>query len=115
MTDEELKVMVEQTIHKTFKETLKYLNDRKMLKEPEDVVYGDAVELITNYYKNGKTNQDITYAIQGLRFDPYFKIIPMYFEEGQKIECIAEALKVDVRTVTRNKKRLCIAIYHEVV
>ena len=111
MTDEELKLLVESTVDKT----IRYLSDNKMLKEPDDVVYSDAVDLITNYYKNGKTNMDITYAIQGLRFDPYFKIIPMYFEEGQKIERIAEALNVDVRTVTRNKKRLCIAIYHEVV
>jgi DNA-binding NarL/FixJ family response regulator len=85
------------------------------MKGSDNAVYADASEILLNYYRSGKHEASITYAIQGLRFDPYFRIIQLYFEEGKTIEQIAEVLGVDVSTVMRNKKRLCLIIYNEIV
>ena len=43
------------------------------------------------------------------------KIIPMYFEDRKGIEAIAEELGVERTTILRNKKRLCLAIYNEII
>lgn len=86
-----------------------------LLRDRDDVTYADACDIIASYYKGGKGEASMTYAIQGQRFDPYYRIIPLYFEDNKTIENIAEELGVDVSTVVRNKKRLCLAIYNEII
>lgn len=110
MTDEDIKKYIDMAVQKTIKEYKR----NGILKESDAAVYADASEIISSYYRNGKTDASITYAIQGQRFDPYFRIITMYFEDGKTVEQIAEALGVDVSTVMRNKKRLSLAIYNEI-
>ena len=79
MTEQEIKnyinLAIKQTIHEYKKNGL--------LKQSDDVVYGDASEILANYYNEGAQEASITYAIQGRRFDPYFRIIPMYYGEGK--------------------------------
>ena len=111
MTDEEVKDYIDLTIKKTISEYKK----NGLLKESNRVTYEDASEILTSYYRNGMQEANITYAIQGIRFDPYFRIIPMFFGEGKTIESIADELGVDVSTVMRNKKRLCLLIYNEII
>lgn len=45
-------------------------------------------------------------AIDALKGDSYFDIIPMKYFEGQTREEIAEHFEVDVSTISRNKNRL---------
>lgn len=111
MTDEEIKAYIEYAV----KNAIRELKKSGLMKGSDNAVYSDASEMLWNYYKTGKTETNLTYAIQGLRFDPYFRIIPLYFEERRTIEQIAEELGVDVSTVMRNKKRLCLSIYNEIV
>lgn len=111
MTDNEIKQYIDYAINKSISEFKKC----GILKESESASYSDATEIIANYYKNGKKETNITYAIQGQRFDPYFKIIERYFEDGRTIESIAEEMGVDVSTVVRNKKRLCLQIYKDIM
>lgn len=111
MTDEEIKNYIDIAVQKTIKEYKK----NGILKENSSAAYADASEIIFNYYKSGKNETSITYAIQGQRFDPYFRIIQMYFEAGKTIAEIAEELNVDTSTIVKNKKRLCLAIYNEII
>lgn len=111
MTDEQIKKYIDLAVQKTIKEYKK----NGILKEADGAVYADASAIIASYYKAEKKEQSVTYAIQNQRFDPYFRIIAMYFEEGRTVEKIAEELGVDVSTVVRNKKRLCLAIYNEII
>lgn len=110
MTEEEIKNIVNLAV----KNTLKELRRSGLLKE-EVAAYQDASSLLRAYYKNGKNDTQITYAIQNQRFDQYFRIITLYFEQGKTIEQIADILKVDTSTVIRNKKRLSIAIYNDII
>ena len=45
-------------------------------------------------------------AVEGLKGDPYYRLIPMRYYEGASREQIAEYFDCDVRTVNRNKNRL---------
>lgn len=110
MTESEIQKIIELTVKKSIDEYKR----AGLLKESDNVAYNDASAILSNYFRSGKKNTSITYAIHGLRFEPYAKIIPMYYEEGKTIEVIAEELGVDVSTVVRNKKRLCLMIYNEI-
>ena len=111
MSEEEIKRLIELTVSKSIEEYKR----SGLLRESENVAYTDISAILTNYFKTEKKDTSIAYAIQGQRFDPYFKIITMYFEENKTIEAIAEELNVDISTIVRNKKRLCLAIYNEII
>lgn len=111
MIDKEIQKIIELTVEKT----IAGFKKSSLLKDTENVAYSDASAILSSYYKTDKKDASITYAIQGIRFDPYARIIPMYYEQGKTLETIAEELGVDVSTVVRNKKRLCLAIYNEIL
>lgn len=110
-----IKQEIKEYIDYTIRQSVAEYKRCGLLRDREDVTYADASELIASYYKTGKKEASMTYAIQGQRFDPYFRIIPLYYEEKRTIESIAEELGVDVSTVVRNKKRLCLAVYNEII
>ena len=111
MTDEEIKKYIDIAIKRSIHEYKK----SGLLKQSDNAVYTDISQLLNSYFQGGEREASITYAIQGLRFDPYFRIIPLYYREGKRVEDIAEELGVDISTVVRNKKRLCVAIYNEII
>lgn len=111
MTDAEMLNYIDLAIQKTISEYKR----SGLLRESRDVSYSDACEVLADYYANGKKDTRVTYAIQGQRFDPYFLIIPLFYEEKKTIESIAEKMGVDISTIVRNKKRLCLQIYDELV
>ena len=91
------------------------LKKSRMLEQTESAMYTDASEIIKSYYKNGMREANVRYAIEGLRFDPYYRIIDLYYGKGLTIDKIAAELGVDASTVVRNKKRLCLEVYKEIV
>lgn len=114
MTDQELREYIDLTVKKSIEE----FKRSGIVKGSDNAAYSDISEILRNYFREGREGREaknITYAIQGQRFDPYFRIITMYYQEGQTIEQIAEALGVDVSTIMRNKKRICLQIYNEIV
>ena len=111
MTDEEIKNLIKQTAKETVKESMAEYKRSGLLEDSEGANYSDACELLQAYYDGEKDDMEISYAVQNMRFDQYFRILEMYFERHEKIETIAREMDVDVSTITRNKKRLCLAIY----
>ena len=109
MTDAEIMRYIDTAVVRTVEEYKR----QGLLKDYGDVTYGDACEVLSDYYEKQKSNPAITYAIQTQRFDPYFRIITRYFEDQATIEQIAEEMGVDISTIVRNKKRLCLAIYND--
>ena len=93
MTRDEVKSIVIETIAE--------LKRSGMLKD-------NSYEEISKKLKDGK-KVDLT----RIKDDPYFDIIQLYFRDGCTNEKIAELLGVDVSTVTRNKKRLCLMLQNE--
>lgn len=107
MTDEEIKNYIDTAIERSIRAYRK----AGIIKETEEAAYTDASAILANYYAEGQKDKTITYAINGLKFDQYLEIIPLYYGQNLKIERIAEVLGVDVSTVVRNKKRLALEIY----
>lgn len=111
MTDKEIKAYIDLAVERA----VEGYKRAGLLVDQKNVLYADADGLLKKYMAEGRKDAAITYAIQGLRFDPYFRIIELYYGEGMTNERIAGELGVDVTTVIRNKQRLCIKIYEAVI
>lgn len=106
MTEEEVRAVVKMTIEE--------LKKGGLLKGFSDIAYAEASSIIQAFYEDGEADPVIRKAIEDLKEDQYIKVIPLYFSYGYTIEKIAELFKVEISTITRNKKRLCLAIYNAV-
>ena len=107
--------MERDEIKKIVCETIKELTKQHMIQDNDTAAYSDISSLLVDYYKNGKKDNALTYTIYSKRFDPYFRIIPMFYEEGRTLDDIKNTLGVDISTVVRNKKRLCLEIYQDII
>lgn len=103
--------MDEQTIRNIVQATITELIKGGLLKSADDLAYAEIKTILTAYYNGGEREAEIRNAIEALRDDPYYKIIPLNFGYGYTLEQIAEALEVETTTIVRNKKRLCLSIY----
>lgn len=93
------------------RETIKELSRNGLIKSFDDIAYAEISSILKTYYENGLADKTISAAVGAVSGDPYFKIIHLYFASEYTIEAIAEKLDVDISTIVRNKKRLCMEIY----
>lgn len=100
-----------QFIREIVSETIRELKRTGLLKSVSDLAYVEVSELLKGYYDDGERDRTITDALTAIRDDSYFKIIPLYFSYGYTIERIAEVFDVEISTITRNKKRLCLDVW----
>ena len=106
----EIKAFIDYAIEKAIKEFKK----QGILRDVSEVAYSEVSKELYRYYDNVEAQMDIKKALEDLRHDPYIDIIRLYYSEKITIENIAEVLGVDVSTVVRNKKRLCLDIYFKI-
>ena len=107
MTDEEVLKYINVTVEKT----IAALKCSGALKNEDEMKYADISYMLMDYYQNGQAVPKIEKALNAVKFDSYFDIIPLYFGDGLKMDEIAKRMNVDVSTIVRNKKRLCMQIY----
>lgn len=105
--------MTKEEIRQVVNECLNELEKRRIIKDMRAVVYEEMNARLFSYYQGGATDPNVTAAIDSLDGDLYLGILPYYFRDRKTIEQIAELMAVDVSTIVRNKKRLCISLYIE--
>lgn len=106
--------MDDESIRKIVKETIEELKRQGFLRSTNELAYAEISSILAAYYQEGQEDEIIRKAVEALQSDPYYKIIPLYFDYGYTIERIAEAFCVEISTITRNKKRLCLQIYNSI-
>ena len=104
--------MDKQEVKEIIEMTVKELKNQHMLKETSDAIYIDVSERLTKYYRSGESDPLIKAALEEFKDDMYIDILYLYYRDNMTIERIAEELTVDISTVTRNKKRLCLSLYN---
>lgn len=104
MTDADVKRIVQLTILE--------LKQQELLQDVESAAYKEISERLTRFFTpSAAQDDDLAEAFDQLKDDKYRHILWMFYRDGYTVEEIAERLNVDVRTVSRNKKRLCLEIY----
>ena len=107
MDNEERKAIIEETV----RETIRQLKAEGLLRRTSDREYKDATAVLKRFYSDGQVDKKVKAAVEELKGDHYVKILPLYFDYGETIEAIAEHFGVEVSTISRNKKRLSLAVY----
>lgn len=103
MTPEEIKEVVSVTLDELI--ARKLINPEKyqyILQAMDKKLY--------SFFNNKGDSASIRYALRQLSDDPYIDVIYLQYRERKTLECIAEYMEKDVRTIKRNKKRLIIQI-----
>ena len=101
--------MTKKEIESVVRLTVKSLKKEGMMKSLRDVIYRDTCRKLYSHF-NEMYSEEVAKALNDVKTDLYFSIIPLYFSKRMTHEQIAEQMSVEVSTITRNKKRLCIEI-----
>ena len=102
--------MNESEIRKVVKETIRELKRDGLLKDVKTVAYQTTAERLSRHYA-GAEDEELEIALDELRADYYFRVLPLYYGKRMTIEQIAEQMNVEVSTIVRNKRRLCLMLY----
>ena len=100
--------MTDESIRKIVKETISELKRQGLIREDPTA---EVAQILSDYYQEGLIDSQITEVLNQLHGDPYYKIIPLYYDYGETWERIAEHFGVERSTIFRNKKRLYLLIY----
>lgn len=106
--------MDKSEVREIVRETIEELIKRGLLRSYDDLAYPEAATMLKVYYDEGEEDKLIQDALDSISDDPYYKIIPLYFSYGYTLEKLAEIFNVEVSTISRNKKRLCLMIYKKI-
>ena len=104
MIPEEVRRLIKKAVRKEV---------REYLGKNEDMIYTNISKDLVEYYQQGEKDEDIRSVLEELTEQKYFEIIPLYYRDGVTIEKIAERFGVDVSTIVRNKRRLCLDIQRD--
>lgn len=105
---------IDKIIEKTVNQTVLKLKMAGLMKDDHKTAFQKTEELLQNYQAFQMSDQPYTQklvsridtALNAIRDDPYYEIIPMiYFQEKTREDC-AEFFYTTVSTVSRNKTRL---------
>lgn len=102
---------IERYIDMAVKKSIDAYKKSGLLKDSSSTAYAEVSVILTRYYEDGMKDAAVRSAIDCLVDDLYFSVIPMYYQERMTIEGIADQFGVDISTIVRNKKRLCMEIY----
>ena len=111
MIDEAIREVIDETVNATVLK-MKMVG---LVKDNTKTAFQKTEEILRNYptFKKIKDQpytvklvKQIEKALEEIRDDPYYDIIPMYYFEDETRENIALTLETTVRTVARNKRRL---------
>ena len=111
MIDEAIREIIDETVNATVLK-MKMVG---LVKDNTKTAFQKTEEILRNYptFKKIKDQpytvklvKQIEEALEEIRDDPYYDIIPMYYFEDETRENIALTLETTVRTVARNKRRL---------
>jgi DNA-directed RNA polymerase specialized sigma subunit len=105
---------IEEIIERTVEKTIARMTVAGVLKVDQKPVTQRTVDLLERYEQLKLSDQpfsrkvvaQIEIALDQIRNDPFYAIIPMFYFEKETRENIAEFFNVSEKTVTRNRKRL---------
>ena len=112
MTDEELRNYIDESVA----DAIRRLADDGLIKKQSDIKYAQVAKRLYEFYQSQETGIDeiMLNALTQISDDTYFRIIPMYYRDQITIEALAVDFGVDISTIVRNKKRLCLKVYDHV-
>lgn len=102
--------MTENEIKKIVSYTVDDLLDKSMIVKDDELSYQFMSRRLIRHYTQA-ADEKITNTLLGLKNDPYYDVIPLFYKNNKTITAISVTLHCDRATVSRNKKRLVLELY----
>ena len=96
----------EATIEKLMAKGLIRIDNRSAIDKTINLLYKYEQLKLSDQPSTLKRVAQVDVALEQIRDDPFYAIIPLYYFEKATRENIAEYFNVSEKTVTRNRKRL---------
>lgn len=96
----------EATIEKLMAKGLIRIDNRSAIDKTINLLYKYEQLKLSDQPSTLKRVAQVDVALEQIRDDPFYEIIPLYYFEKETRENIAEYFNVSEKTVTRNRKRL---------
>lgn len=96
----------EATIEKLMAKGLIRIDHRSAIDKTINLLYKYEQLKLSDQPSTLKRVAQVDVALEQIRDDPFYEIIPLYYFEKETRENIAEYFNVSEKTVTRNRKRL---------
>ena len=96
----------EATIEKLMSKGLIRIDNRSAIDKTINLLYKYEQLKLSDQPSTLKRVAQVDVALEQIRDDPFYAIIPLYYFEKETRENIAEYFNVSEKTVTRNRKRL---------
>ncbi len=105
---------INEIIQKTVDSTVIKLKMAKLIKDDDLPPYEKTVQILLSYNMLKKAGSskaaalvtNVDKALETMKQDPYYQIIPIMYFDGKSREYAAEQMDVNPTTISRNKKRL---------
>lgn len=91
--------------------TIRELRKNGYLRRYDEVACSEISIRLHNYYRDPAADPAVKDALDAIKADPYFDIIPQYYQQKLTLDWIAEGYHCEFTTISRNKKRLCLKLY----
>ena len=105
VTDADIKKVVNATIDSMLR--------KNMLRYNDNVILSSVGNILTRYYDSDMKDITIKDTLDKLSDHTYSDILAMYYRDHMTLEVIAEKYNVDVSTIRRNKRKLCLEFYNK--
>lgn len=102
--------MTEQEVKQIVSKTIEELVEKDLMREETFISYQFMSAKLKIHYQK-KPEQEIADALDKIKSDPYFYIIPAFYKKNYSLQRIAVEAKRDRSVIVRNKKRLVLKIY----
>lgn len=96
----------EATIEKLMAKGLIRIDNRSAIDKTINLLYKYEQLKLSDQPSTLKRVAQVDVALEQIRDDPFYAIIPLYYFEKETRENISEYFNVSEKTVTRNRKRL---------
>ena len=107
---------IDEIISQTVDQTILKLKMAGLMRDEQQTAFQKTEKILRDYnnlkkaYSEDGTAQQfveiIDKALEEIRDDDYYELIPMIYFEGRTQEAVAEFFGVSLRTINRNKTRL---------
>jgi hypothetical protein len=107
MENNEIRDVIRETVIATVQE----LRKNGCLRRGDDVALSQINGKLFEYYKGGEKDTKVKAALEEVKDDPYFFIIPNIYRDRMTCDWLSQRENCGCSTIWRNRKRLCLELY----
>lgn len=109
MSDAEIRQIIRETVN----QTVNKIKQERINFENSEMQYRIIGDRLSTYFQAVGEDEKLEKALDKITGDRYFEVLPDFYGKRLSIKEIAKKRHSDIRTIHRQKKRLCLILAKE--